>query len=77
MAVTRRTVYPLAAGLLFALWLLYTLCLWFVGQLMSIDEEWQGWGDVLLNPYLMGLWVLLAAGFGVFALLHLRWRKRL
>lgn len=23
------------------------------GQLMSLDEEWHGWGDILLNPYLM------------------------
>ncbi|HUP69439.1 MAG TPA: hypothetical protein VM142_06440 [Acidimicrobiales bacterium] len=20
------------------------------GQLMSLDEEWQGWGDLILNP---------------------------
>lgn len=74
--VSRRTVYPVAAGLLFGLWLFYTLLLGFLGQMMSVDEEWQGWGDVLLIPYFMGFCVLLGGGFTTFALLHLRWRRR-
>jgi hypothetical protein len=74
--VSRRTVYPLAAGILFLVWVLYTVLLAFVGQLMSVDEEWQGWGDVFLNPYIMGPWVLFGATFATFALLHVRWMRR-
>ena len=72
----RRTLCPIVAGLLFWAWLAYTLLLGMTGQMMSVDEEWQGWGDVLLNPVLMGLWTLLGGAFAAFALLHLRWRNR-
>ena len=74
--VVRKFIYPLLGGLAFLLWVLFTLLLWFVGSLMSVDEEWKGWGDVLLNPYMMAPWLLLAAAFVTFALLHLRWKSR-
>jgi hypothetical protein len=35
---------------------------WFVGWMMSVDEEWTGWGDVLLNPYIMGPTFVAALG---------------
>jgi hypothetical protein len=71
----RRTVYPVAAGLLFGLWVLLTLLLAFVGQMMNVDEEWQGWGDIVLNPYFIAPWVLVGIAFIIFSLLHLRWRR--
>jgi hypothetical protein len=37
------------------------------GQLMSIDEEWNGWGDVLLNPFIVLPYVAITA-FGAMAL---------
>ena len=74
--VSRRTVYALVGGLSFLAWVLYTMLLLFTGQLASVDEEWQGWGDVFLNPYLMAPWVLFGAGFVTFGLLHLRWIRR-
>jgi hypothetical protein len=74
--VSRRVAYPVVAGLLFSLWLFYTLLVWFGGYMMSVDEEWEGWGEVLLNPYIMGIWALLGGAFAVFALLYLRWRRR-
>ena len=75
MAV-RKFIYPLLGGLAFLLWVLWTLLLWFVGSLLSVDEEWQGWGDVFLNPYMMVPWLLLGAAFVTFGLLHLRWKSR-
>lgn len=74
--ISRRIVYPVVAGLLFGLWLLYTLSMGFGGYMMSVDEEWEGWGDIFLNPYIMGIWTLLGGAFVTFALLHLRWRRR-
>ena len=69
-------VYPVVAGLLFVLWVFYTLIVGFGGYMMSIDEEWEGRGDVFLNPYIMGIWTLLGGAFATFALLHLRCRRR-
>lgn len=58
------------AGALASIWLIVTLGIVMAGYLMSVDEEWTGWGDVLLNPYLVvpyvaysglsvgGLWLL-------------------
>jgi hypothetical protein len=74
--ISRRIVYPVVAGLLFSLWLFYTILVWFGGYMMSVDEEWEGWGDVLLNPYIMGIWTLLGGAFAAFALLYLRWWRR-
>ena len=39
--------------------LTYTMLV--VGQLMSLDEEWTGWGDVLLNPYIVLPYVVISA----------------
>ena len=33
--------------------------LWLTGGLMSVDEEWHGWGDLLLNPFVVGPWLAL------------------
>lgn len=35
------------------------------GQLMSLDEEWHGWGDILLNPYLMMPLGIFTVGVGL------------
>ena len=71
--ISRRIVYPVVAGLLFGLWLFYTLLMGFGGYMMSVDEEWEGWGDGFLNPYIRGSWTLLG---GVSALRR-RCRRRL
>ena len=57
---SRRVVHAalivLTAGLV-ALWVGGSLMLWLTGGLMSVDEEWQGWGDILLNPFVVGPWL--------------------
>ncbi|HSH60000.1 MAG TPA: hypothetical protein VK988_10235 [Acidimicrobiales bacterium] len=49
-----RSVRLLVAILLVTLWAGITFMLWLTSALMSVDEEWGGWGDVLLDPYIMG-----------------------
>lgn len=36
-----------------------------VGAMLSIDEEWSGWTGFLLNPYLVGPYVLLSVATAV------------
>jgi len=43
----------LAAVALFGIAVAVTATLWFLSQAMSVDEEWAGLGDILLNPYIM------------------------
>ncbi len=49
------------AIVLLGLWAYGSSILWSTARLMSLDEEWQGWGDVLLNPYIVGPY-LVASG---------------
>ena len=51
-------------------WLFVTLMILLAGNLMSVDEEWEGWGDVLLNPYLIVPYLAITTGaaLGVWAL---------
>lgn len=51
-------------------WLTVTVLMLVAGNLMSVDEEWDGWGDILLNPYLIVPYVVITAGVtaGVWAL---------
>jgi len=42
-------------------WVVLTFTMLVVGQLMSLDEEWTGWGDVLLNPYIVLPYVVISA----------------
>lgn len=46
--------------------------IWLTGSLMSVDEEWTGWGDVLLNPYLVLPYVVVSVALlgGAWALLR-------
>lgn len=74
--VVPRLVYPLAGGLAFVLWVFYTLSLLLVGNLMSVDEDWEGWGDIFLNPYIMVPWLLLGTAFVTFGLMHRRCNLR-
>ena len=39
-------------------WLIVSLFLVLAAGLMSVDEGWHGWSDVLLNPYVMGPYIL-------------------
>lgn len=50
-----------AATVFLGAWLSGTAILWIVAQLMSLDEEWHGWGDVLLNPYIVAAYILASA----------------
>lgn len=34
-------------------WLFVSAILAVTAQLMRVDEAWQGWGDVLLNPFIV------------------------
>lgn len=47
--------------MLLGLWAYGTWILWIVERLASLDEEWQGWADVLLNPYIVGPYVVASA----------------
>lgn len=51
-------------------WLIVTLLILLSGNLMSLDEEWEGWGDILLNPYLIVPYLAITTGaaVGVWAL---------
>ena len=60
------------AGLLIALWLGWTLFAWLVASLMSVDEEWDGWSDVLLNPFSVGVYVAVTAALLLPSFLMLR-----
>ncbi|HUR17656.1 MAG TPA: hypothetical protein VMZ51_01810 [Acidimicrobiales bacterium] len=55
---------PLACAIALG-WLFVTLMILFGGYLMSVDEEWEGWGDVLLNPYLVVSYLAITAGAAV------------
>jgi len=48
-------------------WLTISLFLVLAAGLMSVDEESQGWSDVLLNPYIM-LPYIAVTGLGATAL---------
>ena len=51
-----RLVRLVAAALLVAIWASTTFMFWLTTALMSIDEEWRGWGD-LLDPYVVGFYL--------------------
>lgn len=56
-AVRTNPLLKLLALVLLALWLIATVMgapLFFGGGVvLSIDEEWSGWGNWLLNPYIV------------------------
>lgn len=49
---------------LLAIWLIATIVgvplIASAGSLMSLDEEWDGWGALLLNPYIAGPYATLS-----------------
>ena len=49
--------------------------LWLTGTLMSVDEEWQGWGDLLLNPFVVGPWLALTGACAASSLALVRHEK--
>jgi len=49
------------AAVIAAAWVVLTALLVFVGTLMSVDEEWRGWSDMLLNPLVMIPYILATA----------------
>ena len=55
-------------------WVVISLFLVLAAGLMSVDEEWNGWSDVLLNPYVMGPYILVTLLCG--AVLWLLFRTR-
>lgn len=55
----KRALATAAAGLIVVGWALLSLFLVVAASLMSVDEESQGWSDVLLNPYVVGPYLLL------------------
>jgi hypothetical protein len=59
-------------GLLVGLWVGWTWFAWLLSSLMSLDEEWEGWGDVLLNPYIVGSYAAVSAVLLVPSFLLLR-----
>lgn len=62
--------------LLVALWAYGTFVFWITAQLMKLDEEWQGWGDVLLNQYIVGPYVVASVAILGAAYFLLRsWRR--
>jgi uncharacterized BrkB/YihY/UPF0761 family membrane protein len=48
-------------------WVVGSFTMLIAAQLMSVDEEWTGWGDVLLNPYIVLPYVVIS-GLGAMAL---------
>lgn len=48
-----------------AVWAYANTVFLIVVSLMSLDEEWRGWGDVLLNPYIMVPYVLFTCVAGI------------
>jgi hypothetical protein len=57
-----RIARVIAAVLIGAAWCVGVALMVLAGSLMSIDEEWTGWGDLFLNPYLMVPGVLITLG---------------
>jgi len=49
----RETLRAVGGLVVLGSWLVISGSLVVGAQLMSVDEEWQGWGDVFLNPYIM------------------------
>lgn len=64
------------AGILVATWLAWTWFNWLVSALMSLDEEWEGWPDHLLNPYIVLSYLVPSALLLVPAYLLARRRTR-
>jgi hypothetical protein len=53
-----RAIRLIAATLLLLVWAYVTFLFWITPALMSVDEEWEGWGDALLDPYIVGAYAL-------------------
>lgn len=51
--MNRKNLRFAAAAAMLLAWASLTLLLVLVGMLMSLDEEWRGWGDLVLNPYVV------------------------
>jgi fumarate reductase subunit C len=51
--MNRKILRFAAAAAILLAWASLTLLLVLVGMLMSLDEEWRGWGDLVLNPYVV------------------------
>ena len=66
-----RPLRAVAAGLCISCWLIVSLFLYFGLQLLTVDEEWEGWWDVwpVLVVYGLG-----TAGAAVVVTLLLRTR---
>lgn len=47
-----------AVMVIIVMWLVASATVILFGLILSVDEEWQGWSDVLLNPYLMIPYIL-------------------
>jgi hypothetical protein len=67
-----------AAVVFFGVWASATALGWLIGSLMSLDEEWTGWGDVVLNPFLMAPYFTFTTVTGVICVKAIRraWSNR-
>lgn len=62
--------------LLVAVWAYGTVVLGLMAKLMSLDEEWRGWGDLLLNQYLVAPYVVASVALlGAAFFLLCPWRR--
>jgi len=63
----RETLRFLAGLGILGTWVVLSFTMLLVAQLMSLDEEWTGWGDVFLNPYIVLPYIGIS-GLGAMAL---------
>jgi len=66
--VSRRAL----AAVLVVVWMYAAVLLYVVGSLMSLDQEWTGWGDIFANPYILLVIVPFSAVVAVAVVLLLR-----
>jgi hypothetical protein len=63
----RETLRFLAGLGILGTWVVGSFTMLIAAQLMSVDEEWTGGGDVLLNPYIVLPYIVIS-GLGGMAL---------
>ena len=64
-----------SAGFLLSAWLAWTWFAWVIVSLASVDEEWTGWEDVLLDPYIVGVYTSVSVVLLVPCFLLVRWAR--